>query len=190
MGLVEAGVGLVPSGGGCLRLLERTTADARLIDGVDLLPAVGAASLQVATAKVSAGAHDARRLFYLRQTDGISLNRAHLVAHAKARALGLADAGYTPPVPPVLRAAGADAEATIKMRVWAMTEGHHASAHDGKVAGHIARILTGGGVSPGQAISEQYVLDLEREAFLSLCGEEKTQARIESMMLTNKPLRN
>lgn len=190
MGLVEAGVGLVPGGGGCLRLLERATADARIIDGVDLLPAVGMASLQVATAKTSSGAHEARKLFYLRATDGISLNRAHLTAHAKARALGLAAAGYTPPVPPLLKAAGADAEATIKMRVWAMTEGRNASPHDGKVAGHIARILTGGQVPAGATITEQHVLDLEREAFLSLCGEEKTQARIESMMLTNKPLRN
>ena len=190
MGLVEAGVGLVPGGGGCLRLLERVTQDARFTDGVDPLPAVGMASLQIATAKVSTGAHDARRLFYLRQTDGISLSRAQLFTQAKARAIGLAEAGYTPPVPPVLRAAGADAGATIKLRVWSMVEGKHVSAHDALVAGHVADILTGGQAAAGATISEQHVLDLERAAFLSLCGEEKTQARIESMMLTNKPLRN
>ena len=190
MGLVEAGVGLIPGGGGCMRLLERATQAARMVDGVDLLPFVGAASLQVATARVSTGAEEARRLFYLGEQDGITLGRDQLLGDAKGRALGLAMGGYRPPVPASLRAAGVDAAATIRMRIWAMMEGKHVSAHDGLVAAKAAHVLCGGDRPQGAHISEEDVLALEREAFLSLCGHEKTQARIESMMLHNKPLRN
>ena len=190
MGLVEAGVGLVPGGGGCLRLLERVTNDARQLDNVDLLPFVGAASLQIATAKVSTGAEDARRMFYLRPSDGVSLSRSHLTADAKGRALGLAMAGYRPPLPAQLKAAGTDARATLQQRIWSMVEGRYISQHDAHVGVKVAHILCGGDRAPMAALSENDVLDLEREAFLSLCGHEKTQARIESMMLHNKPLRN
>lgn len=190
MGLVEAGVGLIPGGGGCMRLLDRATQAARLVENVDLLPFVGAASLQVATARVSTSAEEARRLFYLGEADGITLDRASLLGDAKGRALGLALAGYRPPVPASLRAAGVDAAATLRMRIWSMVEGKHVSAHDALVAGKAAHVLCGGDRPQGAHISEEDVLELEREAFLSLCGHEKTQARIESMMLHNKPLRN
>jgi 3-hydroxyacyl-CoA dehydrogenase len=190
IGLVEVGVGLVPAGGGCLRLVERFTEDVGGVEGADLLPFVGAASLQIAMAKVATGAEEGRRLRYLRATDGISLNRDHLLTHAKERALGMARAGYRPPRPRVLYAAGYDAQKTIEMRVWGMVEGGYATEHDGLVARKVARIMCGGDVARGTIRSEQDYLDLEREAFLSLAGEEKSQARMQSILMTNKPLRN
>ncbi len=190
MGLVEVGVGLVPAGGGCLRMVERFTDPVAGIDGVDLLSFVGQASLNIAMAKVSTGAEEARRLRYLLPADGISLHRDELLYHAKERALGLARAGYRPPRPRVLRAAGLDAARTIGVRIWGMVEGGFASEHDALIANKVARICCGGDVPAGLERSEQDYLDLEREAFLSLCGEEKTQARMQSILMTNKPLRN
>lgn len=190
MGLVEVGAGLVPAGGGCLRMLERWTDGLANVKGVNPLPFVGQASLQIASATVATGAHDARRLRFLRSHDGISLNRDHLLYEAKQKALGMARAGYRPPSPPQLFAAGQDAAATIAMQAWGMVESGYASEHDAKIARHIARILTGGDRPEGAPITEQDVLDLEREAFLSLCGEEKSQARMQSLLMNNKPLRN
>ena len=190
MGLVEVGVGLVPGGGGFLRMLERWTGDLQSVDGADLLPFIGAASLNIAMAKVATGAEEARRLRYLLPTDGISLHRGFHLYEAKQRALGLARAGYRPPRPQVFKAAGIDARDTIGMRIWGLMEGGYASEHDGLIARKVAHILCGGEVTPDTEISEQHVLDLEREAFLSLCGEEKSQARMQSMLMTNKPLRN
>jgi 3-hydroxyacyl-CoA dehydrogenase len=190
MGLVEVGVGLIPAGGGCLRMVERWTESVGSVEGADLLPFVGQASLNIATAKVGTGAEEARRLRYLLPTDGISLNRDHQLYEAKMRALGMARAGYRPPRPKVLRAAGIDAAKTIGMRVWGMMESGFATAHDGLVANKVAYVLCGGNVAAGAEVSEQHFLDLEREAFLSLCGEEKSQARMQSILMTNKPLRN
>lgn len=190
MGLVEVGVGLVPGGGGFLRMLERWTGDVGEADGVDLLPLLGAASINIATARVATGAEEARRLRYLLPTDGISLHRGFHLYQAKHRALGMARAGYRPPRPQVFKAAGVDARDTIGMRIWGLMEGGYASAHDGLLARKVAHILCGGDVTPNTEISEQHILDLEREAFLSLCGEEKSQARMQSMLMSNKPLRN
>lgn len=190
MGLVEVGVGLVPAGGGCLRMVERWTEPVQDVDGVDLLPFVGAASLQIATAKVATGAEEAKRLRYLMPTDGISLHRDYLLYEAKQRALGMARAGYRAPRPKVIKAAGIDVYKTISVNIWSMTEGGFASEHDAKIAKYVARILCGGDVAPGTELTEQHYLDLEREAFLSLCGEQKTQDRIQHMLMNNKPLRN
>lgn len=190
MGLVEVGVGLVPAGGGCLRSVERWTASVASVEGADVLPFVGQASLNIAMAKVGAGAEEARRLRYLQPTDGISLNRDLLLYEAKQRALGMARAGYRPPRPPVLRAAGQDAAKTIGMRVWGLQESGYATEHDGVIANKVAHILCGGDVAAGTERTEQDYLDLEREAFLSLCGEEKSQARMQSLLMNNKTLRN
>ena len=190
MGLVEVGVGLIPAGGGCLRMVERWTGPAQDVKEVDLLPLIGQASIQIATAKVATGAEEAKRLRYLMPTDGVSLNRDYLLHEAKERALGLAKAGYKPPRPRRIRAAGIDAYKTISVNVWSMTEGGFASEHDAKIAKHIARTLCGGDVAAGTVLTEQHYLDLEREAFLSLCGEQKTQDRIQHMLMNNKPLRN
>ncbi|HWZ88970.1 MAG TPA: 3-hydroxyacyl-CoA dehydrogenase NAD-binding domain-containing protein, partial [Polyangiaceae bacterium] len=175
MGLVEVGVGLIPAGGGCLRIVERYTSELGGVSGVDLLPFIGQASLNIAMAKVATSAEEAKSLKYLRQTDGISLNPARLLFEAKQRALGLAGAGYRPPLPPLLPAAGYDAEKTIAARIWAMVEGGFASAHDALIANKVAHVLCGGPVAAGTLLPESHFLDLEREAFLSLCGEPKSQ---------------
>ncbi|HVY28618.1 MAG TPA: 3-hydroxyacyl-CoA dehydrogenase/enoyl-CoA hydratase family protein [Polyangiaceae bacterium] len=190
MGLVEVGVGLIPAGGGCLRMVERFTDDAAKIKGVDLLPFIGEASLNIATAKVATSADEARKLRYLRQTDGISLNRAELLFAAKWRALGMARAGYRPPRPAVHSAVGYDAARTIGARIWAMVEGGYATDHDALIANKLAHILCGGYVAAGAEVGDQHYLDLECEAFLSLCGEQKTLDRIGHMLMNNKPLRN
>ena len=190
MGLVEVGVGLVPAGGGCLRMVERWCANTQGVEGVDLLPFIGQASMNIATAKVGTSAEEAKRLRYLLPTDGISLNRERLLHHAKQRALGMARAGYVPPRPRVLKAAGWDAARTIGMRVWSMKESAFASDHDALIANKVAQIVCGGKVAAGTELTEQHFLELEREAFLSLCGEEKTQARMQSILMNNKPLRN
>jgi 3-hydroxyacyl-CoA dehydrogenase len=190
MGLVEVGVGLIPAGGGCLRLVERFTDDAAKVKGVDLLPFIGEASLNIATAKVATSADEAKKLRYLRPTDGISLNRAELLHSAKWRALGLARAGYRPPRPGLHSAAGYDAAKTIGARIWSMVEGGYATQHDALIANKLAHVLCGGYVAAGAEVSDQHYLDLEREAFLSLCGEQKTLDRIGHMLMNNKPLRN
>ncbi|HEX3851886.1 MAG TPA: 3-hydroxyacyl-CoA dehydrogenase/enoyl-CoA hydratase family protein, partial [Polyangiaceae bacterium] len=118
MGLVEVGVGLIPAGGGCLRMVERYTTELNGVSGVDLLPFIGQASLNIAMAKVGTSAEEAKSLKYLRNTDGISLNSSRQLFEAKQRALGLAGAGYRPPLPSLLPAAGYDAEKTIGARVW------------------------------------------------------------------------
>lgn len=190
MGLVELGVGLIPAGGGCLRMVERHTTHIQGVELADPLPLIAQASMTVAMAKVSTSAEEAKQLRLLQPQDGISLNRSHQLYHAKQRALGLARAGYRPPRPRVLYAAGRDAAATIGARVWALVEGGRASAYDGLLANTLAQVLCGGQVAAGTPRSEQDYLDLEYEAFLSLCGQEKTLARIQHMLEKNKPLRN
>ena len=180
----------MPAGCGCLRLLERFTAPVADITSVDLLPLVAEASLNIATAKTSTSAAEARSLRFLRPSDGISLNRAFLLYEAKQRAIGLAESGYRSPVPGLLRAAGYDAAQTIGIRIWSMVQGKFASEHDALIGKKIAHVLCGGMVAEGTMVSEQHILDLEREAFLALCGEKKTHERVEHMLKTGKPLRN
>lgn len=189
MGLVEVGVGLIPAGGGCLRMVERYT-QGLVGTGIDLLPLIGQASLNIATAKVATSAEEAKSLRYLLPSDGISLNSARLLHEAKQRALGLARAGYRPPLPPLLPAAGYDAARTIGARIWGMVEGGYASPHDALIANKVAFVLCGGRVGAGTLLPEQHFLDLEREAFVSLATEEKTQQRVQHMLMQGKPLRN
>jgi 3-hydroxyacyl-CoA dehydrogenase len=144
----------------------------------------------IAMAKVSTSAADARTLGFLQPSDEITMNRARLLSDAKERARGLAAAGYTPPVMRQVPAPGENVLATLKMYVYLMREGEFISDHDVKVANWAAYALCGGNVKPGTVVSEQYLLDLEREAFLSLCGEKKTQERIAFTLKTGKPLRN
>ncbi len=190
IGLVEVGAGVIPAGTGSLRLVERFTADLAHVQNADPLYFIGQAFMNIATARVSSGADEARRLRYLRPTDGISLNRDHQLRHAKERALGMARAGHRVVRPPVLRAAGMDVAATLSQQAWSMVEGGFATPYDLHIARKVAHILSGGNVAAGTELGEQHYLELEREAFVSLCGEEKTQARIEHLMTTGKPLRN
>ncbi len=197
MGLVEAGVGLIPGGGGCkefvLRSIEAGSSirpDARG-ESVEIFEAIKKNFETIAKATVSTSAAEARNLGFLRDSDKITTNRDRLVTDAKLRARALADAGYNPPLPnTAIPAPGESVLATLKLAVWTMREGQYISDHDAKVANWAAYILAGGKVNPGTLVSEQYLLDLEREAFVSLCGEKKTQERIAFTLKTGKPLRN
>jgi len=197
MGLVEAGVGLIPGGGGCkemtLRAIEAGSSirpDARS-EGVELLQALNKSFETIAKATVSTSAAEARALGFLRPSDQITLNRDRLLLDAKHTACQLAESGYLPPqLNTAIPAPGENALATLKLAVWTMREGGYISEHDAKVANWAAHILCGGKLTPGSPVSEQYLLDLEREAFLSLCGEKKTQERIAFTLKTGKPLRN
>jgi 3-hydroxyacyl-CoA dehydrogenase len=145
----------------------------------------------IAMAKVSTSAIDARSLRIIEDIDSISMNRSRLVNDARAQALRLARSGYTAPVVRTnIPAPGGTIQATLKLGVYLLREGEYISEHDAKVATHVARVLTGGEVTPGTLLSEQNLLDLEREAFLSLCGESKTVERIQFTLKTGKPLRN
>jgi 3-hydroxyacyl-CoA dehydrogenase len=197
MGLVEAGVGLIPGGGGCkemtLRAIEAGTSirpDARG-EGVEIFEALKKNFETIAKATVSTSAAEARALGFLRPSDQVTMNRARLLSDAAARARALVDAGYSAPLPRTdIPAPGESVLATLKLAVYTLREGGFISGHDAKVANWAAYALCGGKVAPGTPVSEQYLLDLEREAFLSLCGEKKTQERIAFTLKTGKPLRN
>jgi 3-hydroxyacyl-CoA dehydrogenase len=192
VGCVEVGVGLLPAGGGCMEFAARASAKATDDPAFDLLSLVRVPFTTLAMAKVSASAEDARDLGYLRlgAADGVSMARETLIADAKALALGLARAGYRPPPPRRIRVIGETGAATLLTALHNLEGAHQISAHDNKISGKIAHVLAGGSVPAGAAVSEQHLLDLEREAFLSLCGEPKTRDRIQHMLSKGKPLRN
>jgi 3-hydroxyacyl-CoA dehydrogenase len=203
IGLVEAGVGLIPAGGGTkemlLRAIDAATAAAapdprdppsRFAQSAELANALRRAFETIALAKVSTSAAEARSLGLLGSSDRITLNRERLLLDAKSQAAALVEAGYAAPQPRIIPAPGTSALATLATGVYLMGEAGYASEHDQKVARWAAYILAGGRVTPGTLVSEQYILDLEREAFLSLCGERKTQERIAFTLKTGKPLRN
>jgi 3-hydroxyacyl-CoA dehydrogenase len=197
MGLVEAGVGLIPGGGGCKEMVLRTIEAGSSIrpdargEGVEIFEALKKNFETIAKATVSTSAVEGRNLGFLRPSDGITMNRERLLTDAAEKAAALAAAGYTAPTPRAdIPAPGENALATLKLAVWTMREGQFISDHDAKVANWVAYALSGGKVTPGTLVSEQYLLDLEREAFLSLCGEKKTQERIAFTLKTGKPLRN
>jgi 3-hydroxyacyl-CoA dehydrogenase len=190
MGLVEAGVGLIPAGGGTKEMLARANEKATGGEDLDLFHALKPVFENIAMAKVSMSAEEARGLGYLRATDLISMNRERLVADAKETALGLARAGYRPPAPAEVRVLGESFLSAAKLAIHMMVRGEYASEYDAHVAKKLAWVLAGGALSAPQTVSEQYLLDLEREAFVSLCGERKTIERISHTLKTGKPLRN
>ena len=197
MGLVEVGVGLLPGGGGCKEMLLRAVDGAASIrpdgrgESVELMEAMKRAFETIATGKVSTSAHEARSLGFLSSSDRITMNRERVLFDAKARALELARAGYEPPVMRTnIPAPGENILAALKMGVHLMRQGSYISDHEQKLATKIAEVLCGGNITPGTSVSEQYLLDLEREAFKSLCGEKKTQERIQFTLKTGKTLRN
>jgi len=198
MGLVETGVGLIPAGGGCkemtLRALEFATAAAPTAsrsDSVELHHAMRTIFENLALAKVSTSAYEARDLRLLRPSDAITMNRDRLLHDAKSRAVALADAGYRSPLPITdIPAPGESVLAALRIGIYMLRQGEYASDHDVVVATHLAEVLCGGNVTSGAPVSEQYLLDLEREHFLSLCGERKSQERIAHTLKTGKPLRN
>jgi 3-hydroxyacyl-CoA dehydrogenase len=200
-GLVEVGVGLLPGGGGCKEMLLRavdTAAASRgkasgeaLSGSVEMLEAMKKAFEIIATAKVATSAHEARSYGFLSTSDRISMNRERVLSDAKARALELSRAGYEPPVARTdIPAPGESLLAALKMGVYLMRQGDYVTDYEVKLGGKIAEVLCGGHITPATPVSEQYILDLEREGFKSLCGEKKTQERIQYTLKTGKTLRN
>ena len=196
IGLVEVGVGLLPGAGGCKEMLLRAIDSASSIrpdgraESVELMEAMKKAFETIATAKVATSAHEARGLGFLSDSDSITMNRERLLADAKARALELVR-GYEPAVPRThIPAPGENILAALKLGVHLMRQGDYITEYEVKLATKIAQVLCGGNVTAGTPISEQYVLDLEREGFKSLCGEKKTQERIQYTLKTGKTLRN
>jgi 3-hydroxyacyl-CoA dehydrogenase len=203
IGLVEVGVGLLPGGGGCKEMLLRAVAGATavrhgtrgassgLAGSVELMETIKKAFEAIATAKVATSAHEARALGFLSDGDGITMNRERVLADAKGRALELVSNGYQPPLPRTnIPAPGEDILAALKMGVHLMRQSEYITEYEVKLGHKIAEVLCGGSVTPGTPISERYVLDLEREAFKSLCGEPQTQERIQYTLKTGKTLRN
>jgi 3-hydroxyacyl-CoA dehydrogenase len=196
-GLVEVGVGLLPGGGGCKEMLLRAIDSAAAIrkdgrgDSVELMEAMKKTFETIATAKVATSAYEARGLGFLSDADRITMNRERVLSDAKARALELAQTGYQPPAPRTdIPSPGESILAALKMGVHLMRQGEFISDHEVKIGTKVAEVLCGGNLTPGTPVSEQYILDLEREAFKSLCGERKTQERIQYTLKTGKTLRN
>ena len=191
IGLVETGVGLIPAGGGMKEIVIRVAENLPPDSDADPLLALKKFFEIVGLAKVSSSAEEARRFGFLRKSDGITLNRDRLIAEAKQVALGLAQGGYRPAKPrediPVF---GKPVLSALKLGLHQLLRGQFATDHDVVVGTRMANVLAGGLLTGPQKVSEQYLLDLEREAFLSLAGETKTVERIQHMLNKGKPLRN
>jgi 3-hydroxyacyl-CoA dehydrogenase len=197
MGLVEVGVGLLPGGGGCKEMTLRAVDAAQSIrpegrgESVEMMEAMKKAFETIAMGKVSTSAFEARGLGFINRGDEITMNRERVLSDAKAHALELARTGYRAPVPRTdIPAPGENILATLKLGVHLMRQGEFISDHEVKIATKVAEVLCAGALTPGTPVSEQYLLDLEREAFKSLCGERKTQERIQFTLKTGKTLRN
>lgn len=190
MGLVEVGVGLVPAGGGCMELLRRKVNPVMRTANADVLPVLQEVFEQVALAKVGESAWQSKELGYLRPGDHIVMNSDHRLAMAKQKALQLVEMGARPPVDEPVYAAGRDALSALQLGVQSFVWGKYASEHDMLIGKKLAYVLCGGDLSAPQWVEASYILDLEREVFLSLAGEQKSQARIMHMLQHGKPLRN
>jgi 3-hydroxyacyl-CoA dehydrogenase len=197
IGLVEVGVGLLPGGGGCKEMTLRAVENSESLrpggrgESVEIMEAMKKTFETIATAKVATSADEARGYGFISPSDSITMNRERVLSDAKARALELLGAGYEPPVPRTdIPAPGENILAALRMGVHLMRQGEYITDYEVKLATKIAHVLCGGAVSPGTPVSEQYLLDLEREAFKSLCGEKKTQERIQYTLKTGKTLRN
>jgi 3-hydroxyacyl-CoA dehydrogenase len=190
MGLVEVGVGLIPGAGGCKELVMRYTADIPADITFDPNPFVQKAFERIAMAKTTMSGGEAQAWGYLRPTDTLVLDHDARIGASIQLARGLADSGYVAPKMRTAPAAGEGCRAAIEMFLYSMHEGAFATDHDVTVGKKLAYVLTGGDVPAGTRLTEQQFLDIEREAFLSLCGEEKTRDRITHMLQTGKPLRN
>ena len=203
MGLVEVGAGLIPGAGGNKELLIRAleglpssggglggAAQMASGTGLDLQPIVNKVFETIGMAKVSTSGVEARGLGYLKKADRIAINRDHQLWEAKQAVLEMDRAGYKAPVPSLIPVLGPSGRAVLELGLYNMRLSGWASEHDCKIGGKLAYVLTGGNVPTGAYVTEQYLLDIEREAFLSLCGEKKSQERMAYILKTGKPLRN
>ncbi|HEY2368516.1 MAG TPA: 3-hydroxyacyl-CoA dehydrogenase/enoyl-CoA hydratase family protein [Polyangiaceae bacterium] len=189
-GLVEVGVGLIPGGGGNMNMLWRALEGIPDGANVNTYEYVTQVFKNIALARVATSADEAKAFGYFRKTDGVSFDKARLVTEAKARAIGLAEAGYHPPAPRSYVLPGESGIATLSMMVSTLVAGGYATEHDAKIATKLAEVLCGGRGGSGHEVTEAHMLELEREAFVSLCGEPKSLERMQFMLMNNKPLRN
>lgn len=190
IGLVEVGVGLVPAGCGCKEILRRVVSPAMKTPDAQVLPFLQQAFEQIGLAKVATSAAEARQMKILTDCDRIIVNQDYLLAEARQTVLDLVRDGYRPPMPAKVYAAGRDAYAALELALYQMNQGGYATDYDVVIGRKLGYILTGGELSAPTWVDEQYILDLEREAFVALCGNQKTSERIWHMLQTKKPLRN
>ncbi|MBS1793697.1 MAG: enoyl-CoA hydratase/isomerase family protein [Acidobacteria bacterium] len=191
IGLVEVGVGLIPAGCGSKEMTMRAMDKAKATPDADPLAFLKKTFETIAMGKVATSAQEAQSFGLIRETDAISMNGDRLIADAKAEVIALAETGYVQPVERTdIFVMGEPAQAAIKLALHTMRQGMFISDHDQLIGKKLAKILSGGDLNHASYVSERYLLDLEREAFLSLCGERKTQERIAAMLKTGKPLRN
>lgn len=189
-GLVEVGVGVIPAGAGSKEMLRRVLNPPMRTNNTDPLPFLQRLFEQIGTAQVGTSAEEVKALGLLSDCDRIVMNRNHLIAEAKKEVLHLLDSGYNPPLPEKIFAAGRDSLAALRVGIFMYWKAKQITDYDRVVAEKLAYVLSGGELSAPTWVSERYILDLEKEAFLSLCGEEKTRARMKHMLDTGKPLRN
>ena len=189
-GLVEVGVGLIPGGAGTMNMLWRALESIPEGVEVDTYAVVTQVFKNIALAKVATSAEEGKAFGYFRATDGVSFDRARQLHETKQRALGLAHAGYHPPIPRSYRLPGESGIATLEMMVNTLVHGKYASEHDAKISMKLGTVLSGGVTGATHQVTEDEILELEREAFLSLCGEPLSQARMQYMLQNQKPLRN
>lgn len=190
IGLVEFGVGLIPGGGGNLQLLRNLYGPFAMDRDIDPFPFIKKAFMAIGMAQVATSAEDGRSKGFLKPSDGVSMNRDFVLSDAKALAIGMADSGFRPPRQTGLLLPGPSGRATIEMLLHDMKINGQISAHDEKIGRKLANVLCGGETSATVPVSEDHLLELELEAFMSLVGEELTQKRMEHMLKTGKPLRN
>jgi 3-hydroxyacyl-CoA dehydrogenase len=190
IGLVEIGAGVIPAGGGTKEMLLRAIQKAPKSVEVDLTPFIREAFETIAYAKVSTSALEAKKIGYLREYDSISMNKDFLIYDAKKIALAMVEEGYKPPLPPEIIALGKQLYANFLVAIYLMKEAKYITEYEAHIGKKLAYVMSGGDLSSPQIVSEQYILDLEREAFLSLCGEKKTQERMQYILKYGKPLRN
>ena len=190
IGLVELGAGVIPAGAGTKEYMRRIINPAMKVENTEPFPFIQKAFLQIGQAKVATSAEEARGMGILNPQDRIVVNRDHLLTEAKKEVIHMAASGYKSPAPELIYAPGRDMYGAMKIGAWSFKECKYITEYDSHIATKLAYVMAGGELSKPQWVSEQYILDLEREAFLSLCGEEKTQARMWSLLQTGKPLRN
>ena len=190
IGLVEIGAGVIPAWGGTKEMVRRILNPPMLTKGAEPLPYLQRIFEQVGMAKVSTSAEEARQMGILGPADRVVMNRDHLLTEAKREVLHMLAASYRPPLPEKIYAAGRDALAALRVGIYMMKQGGYITDYEAHIAGKLAHVMTGGELSAPAWVDEQYILDLEREAFLSLAGEPKTQERMWHILQTGKPLRN
>jgi 3-hydroxyacyl-CoA dehydrogenase len=191
IGLVEVGVGVIPAGGGTKEMTMRAMDAAAKAPDADALAFLKKTFELIGMGKVATSAQEAKAWGFLREVDSISMNGDRLIADAKQVVLGMDAEGYTPPVPREdIQVLGEQGQSAMKLALHMMKQGGFISDHDQLIGQKLANVMSGGAANHKRMVSEQYLLDLEREAFISLCGERKTQERIAAMLKTGKPLRN